>query len=252
MKPRHIFKENISMDFEKINVRYLENLLKGDRNGCREVLGQALQTGTPVNTVYTELFWPVMKIVESLFRENRIDTITEKIATRINRTLVDQLQSKLPKRENRNKSIVVVCADDEPEELGAQMCADLFESDGWNVRFIGGGVPNDEIMVLCGKMQPDVLFLYGTKPSGAPAVRQLIDGVRLVGSCPEMKIMLSGGIFNRAEGLWEEIGADLFAPTAKEALEMSLTKPLPSQATVKRRRRTLPKIVLPIEDAVQA
>ena len=95
MEPRHIFKENIYMDFEKINVRYLEKLLNGDRNGCREVLGQALQTGTPANTVYTELFWPVMKIVESLFRENRIDTIAEKIATRINRTLVDQLQSKL-------------------------------------------------------------------------------------------------------------------------------------------------------------
>ena len=136
------------MDFETINVRYLEKLLKGDRIGCREVLGEALQTGTPANTVYTELFWPVMKIVESLFRDNRIDVITENIATRINRTLVDQLQSKLPRKTARNKNMVIVCANDEPEELGAQMCADLFESDGWTVRFVGGGVPNDETMVV--------------------------------------------------------------------------------------------------------
>ena len=34
-----------------------------------------------------------------------------------------------------------------------------------------------------------------------------------------MRIMLSGGVFNRAEGLWQEIGADLFAATALEAVQ---------------------------------
>ena len=31
------------------------------------------------------------------------------------------------------------------------------------------------------------------------------------------------GVFDRAEGLWEEIGADLFAETAQEALKVALT-----------------------------
>jgi hypothetical protein len=33
-----------------------------------------------------------------------------------------------------------------------------------------------------------------------------------------MAIMVSGGLFNRAEGLWEEIGADMFAETAVKAV----------------------------------
>jgi hypothetical protein len=36
-----------------------------------------------------------------------------------------------------------------------------------------------------------------------------------------MQIMVSGGLFNRAEGLWQEIGADAFAATAEEALEVA-------------------------------
>lgn len=211
------------MDFTSINERYLQKLLQGDRMGCREVLGEALQTGTPANTVYTQLFWPVMEEIEQRYRENRIDRITQNMATRINRTLVDQLQSKLPRQEARGKTMILACANDEPEELGAQMCADLFESDGWKVKFLGGGVPNDEILQLLGHIQPDLLFIYGTKPSGCPDVRRLIDKSREIGACPEMRILVSGGVFNRAEGLWEEIGADMFAPTAQEALKVALT-----------------------------
>lgn len=211
------------MDFDYYRMKYLEQLLQGERIGCRKVLSEALQTGTPINIVYTELFWPVMAEVERLYKNHQIDRITEHMATRINRTLVDQLQGKLPRSESNNKKMLITCANDEPEELGAQMCADLLESEGWEIKFIGGGVANDEIIALVGEFQPDVLFIYGTKPSGAPDVRRLIDKVREIQACPKMRIMLSGGVFNRAEGLWEEIGADLFAPTAKEALKEALS-----------------------------
>jgi len=222
------------MNYEVILPRYLEKLLAGDRIGCRNILGEILQTGAPARTIYTELFWPIMTEVERLYRNHQIDLLTEHMATRINRTLIDQLQSKLPRGNPNNKKIIITCADDEPEELGAQMCSDLFESEGWEVKFLGGGVPNDEIMEMAGALQPDILFIYGTKPSGAPDVRRLIDDFHEIGSCPQMRIMLSGGVFNRAEGLWEEIGADLFAATAMEALQVVLTN---QRAQLNRRQR---------------
>jgi methanogenic corrinoid protein MtbC1 len=225
------------MNYDTIIAHYLESLLDGNRIGCREVLGEALKTGIPANSIYTELFWPVMTQIDKLFRGNRIDQITENMATRINRTLVDQLQSKLPRRELRDLKMIMVCAKDEPEELGAQMCADLFESDGWEVKFLGGGIPNDEIIALVGREQPDRLFIYGTKPSGAPDVRRLIDLLRDIAACPKMRVMVSGGVFNRAEGLWEEIGADMFAATAKEALTIALTDQYNERPAKQRRQR---------------
>jgi hypothetical protein len=36
-----------------------------------------------------------------------------------------------------------------------------------------------------------------------------------------MMIMVSGGLFNRAEGLWQEMEADLYAETALEALQVA-------------------------------
>ncbi|MHC4069879.1 MAG: cobalamin B12-binding domain-containing protein [Planctomycetota bacterium] len=201
--------------------RYLDNLLKGDRRTCRTVIEETLQTGTPANSVYLEVIWPIMAEIEQLVREDRITSNQEHLATRINRTIVDQLQNKLPRRPSKDKKIVVSCAPDELQELGAQIMADLFESDGWNVKFLGGGLTNEDVLSFVHEHSPDILLIYGTTPKQAPSVRQLIDSIRNINAWPDMRIMVSGGLFNRAEGLWQEIGADLFAETALEAIQVA-------------------------------
>ena len=225
---------------EQVLAKYLEALLRGDRRTCRSVVEETLQSGIPANSVYLHLIWPVMVEVERLLRSDKITTIQEHLATRINRTLVDQLQNKLPRRPTKHKKVTVCCAREELQELGAQMIADLFESDGWEVRFLGGGLSNDDIFGYINEYAPDVLLVYGTTPKQAPDVRRLIDRVRGVNAWPDMRIVVSGGLFNRAEGLWEEIGADGFAATAAEVLQVAGDDSQvanPDRRTVNRRKR---------------
>jgi methanogenic corrinoid protein MtbC1 len=204
---------------EQILERYLQGLLDGDRIVCRAIIEESLQTGIPAVTVYTEIIWPIMVEIEELFKAEKINSAQEHMAMRINRTIVDQLQNKLPRRSVRSKEVVVCSSETEHGELGAQMMADLFESDGWQVKFLGGGVSEDDTLSFIHKRRPDMLLIYGTIAQRAPLVRKLIDRIREVNAVPEMQIMVSGGIFNRAEGLWEEIGADTFASNANEALK---------------------------------
>ncbi len=224
-------------------------LLDGKRQECRDVLEQALNQGTEPARLYRQMLWPAMEQVATMYRNDQINLATEHMATRISRTLVDQLQSRLARRPSNGRRILVACADGEPEELGAQMCADLFEADGWEVFFIGGGVPNDEILSLVGTHRPEILLIFGTQPQGVPGVRRLIDMLREVGVNPTMNVMISGGVFNRAEGLWKEINADLFAKTAAEALEVATAaQPRKPEVRVpgapkKRRRRRRPPLL---------
>jgi len=115
----------------------------------------------------------------------------------------------------------------------------LFESDGWEVKFLGGGLTNDDILAYVHENGPDILLIYGTTPKQAPGVRGLIDAIRDVNAWQNMRIMVSGGLFNRAEGLWEEIGADLFAATAVEALQKASqdVQIEPAQRTIKRKKK---------------
>lgn len=225
---------------EETLARYLEALLQGDRTTCRSVVEETMQRGVPANSIYLHLIWPVMAEIERLARGDRITAVQEHLATRINRTIVDQLQNKLPRRPAKHKRVAVCCSREELQELGAQMIADLFESDGWQVRFLGGGLTNDDIFAYINEYAPDVLLIYGTTPKQAPDVRRLIDRIRMVNAWPEMRIIVSGGLFNRAEGLWEEIGADGFAATAAEVLQAAVDEPPvpgPDRRTVNRRKR---------------
>jgi methanogenic corrinoid protein MtbC1 len=220
---------------------YLAPLLAGDRNGCRRVIDAALAGGIPAYDLLTQMVWPIMERVQSLYRDDHITVTSLNMATRLNRTLADQLVGKLERKDPNGRRAMIFCGDAEPEELGGQLCADLFEADGWTVRFAGGGIPNDEVLKLIGDDRPDLLVLFATLPSGVPAVRKLIDYLRDVNSCPNMQVMCAGGIYKRAEGLSEEIGADLYAPDAAEAVAVANAHPTRKatvdQQTVGRTRR---------------
>ncbi len=227
--------------------RFLEPLLAGNRIACRQFIQNELARTGSSQKVYEDIIWPAMERIDQLYRRDEINIVTEHMATRINRSLADQLQPALQKNPENGKRILIMCAPGEAEELGAQMCSDLFEADGWDVYFLGGGVPNDEVVSLIGQLRPDILLVFGTMPHGVPEVRALIDLVRDIGSNPTMNIMISGGVFNRADGLWEEINADLFAATAREAIEVAnAAEPkipeirIPGAPKKRRRRRRTP------------
>ena len=94
---------------------------------------------------------------------------------------------------------------------------------------------------MIGDLRPDLLVMFGTLPTGVPAVRRLIDYLREVNSCPDMQIKCCGGIYKRAEGLADEIGADLYAPDAAAAVQVANEHPTKKatldQQTVGRTRR---------------
>src|SRR5438309_1868528 len=118
---------------------YLEPLLAGDRVTCRAVVEQAAAAGVTARELLNQLIWPMMELLQSLYKEDRITISQLNLATRLNRSLTDQICARLDRAEPKGKKTLIFCGDDEPEELGGQICAELFEADGWTVKFAGGG-----------------------------------------------------------------------------------------------------------------
>jgi methanogenic corrinoid protein MtbC1 len=231
----------VSPAVESLLERFVSPLFAGDRSGARAIVAEAFEEGLSAEEIIMQVIWPTMDKVQGLYRQDRINTGVHHMASRLLRMLADQLALRLPRAERNGRTMLVVCSPGEPEELGAQITTDLAEAHGWSVHFAGGGVPNDEIVGWIGQLQPQVLMVYGTIPSGAPMVRQLIDLLHDVGIAPKLQIICSGGVFNRAEGLAEEIGSDLFAPNPVDALAILDAYPnkraTSEQQTVGRKRR---------------
>ena len=198
---------------EPLLTSYLQPLLAGRRAECFEMIQKALHAGRDARKLIFDVLWPAMAQVERLYRDDRINTAVDNMATRINRTVADQLQVRLSTSPPDGRRILVTCADEPREELGAQMIADLFQAEGWDVFFAGGGIPYDEMVTLIGQLRPNVLLMFGTQPESVPLVRQFVLTLREIGVCPTMNVVVSAPVCN----------APCAAPAAPPSLCISMT-----------------------------
>lgn len=223
-------------------LRFMQPLMGGRRAECFDLMAEAVRAGNPAETLLCDVVWPAMAQVQRLYDDDRINAAVAQMAARINRAVADQLQPHLPRTAPRDRRVLVTSADSSTEELGAQIIADLCQSGGWETYLLGSGVPDDEILATVGQLRPHALIVFGAIPDAVANTRSTIGRIREIGTCPTMNIIVAGGIFARADGLWQEIGADACAATPREAFALANELP-PREANaaaasiVKKRRR---------------
>lgn len=220
--------------------RLFEALISGDRQSARAIISETQREETPAELLMTDLFWPAYNKIETLHRADQISALAHHYATRLLRVLVDQTATRLTRQPARGRSVIAFCGPTDPDELGAQMAVDLLEADGYEVRFAAGGIAEDEILGHVQSEQPDVLLLFASAPQDLPGTRWLIDKLIEIGACEKTQVIVGGGVYNRAEGLAEEIGADLWAETPAEVVQVLEEEPerrmSPDQRTVGRHK----------------
>lgn len=204
---------------EPLLTRYMQPLLAGRRAECFELVSTALGRDYVAEDIAYDVLWPAMSQLDRLFRDDRVNIAVNNMAWRINRTVADQLQAHLPQNGSNGKRAVITCSEEPAEEIGAQLLADLLQSAGWEVYLLGSGVPHDEMLKIVGELRPEVLMVYGSQPNEVPEVRRMIELIRDIGVCPTMNIVASGGVFDRVDALWQEIGADALVAEPREAVE---------------------------------
>lgn len=221
--------------------RFFEALVNGDRSRATELTQQARRQGASPRDMVIDLFWPAHETIDRLYRADQLSTLSYHFATRLLRVLVDRTASQLERSAPLNHTVFAVCGTTEGEEMAAQMAVDLLEAAGFTVSFAGGGLPGDEILARVHETKPSTLLMFASSPGDLPSIRDVIDRLREIKACPDTQIVVGGGVFNRAEGLAEEIGADLWASDPLELVEMLIENPTQraqqNQRTVGKKRK---------------
>ncbi|MCA9303170.1 MAG: cobalamin-dependent protein [Phycisphaerales bacterium] len=235
------------MSVEILTERLFEALISGNRAQARQIVEEQAANNVTPELMLTDLFWPTYEMIEKLHREDKLSNMAHNMATRLMRVLVDQCSRELLEASDAapvGRTIFACCGPSEGSELGGQMAVDLLEAAGFTVRFAGGSLPMDEVREIVHQTQPDALLMFCSEPCDLPDIRVLIDTLHEIGACPHTQIVVGGGVFNRAEGLAEEIGADLWAAHPLELVDSLIDesdiRATPDQRTVGRTRKTAP------------
>lgn len=230
------------MSIDKDVERLMEVCLRGDRHEVRTFVDTHLAE-RPADEILVGVILPAIARADRIGREDRATASALNVLLQSLRIVVGGLFGRLEvsaKCDGPSLRILTYSGAGNAEELQGEIMTAVLECDGHRVRFAGGGVPADEILSDVGRCDPDVLLLFASSATDAPEIREVIDTIREIGARPGMQIVIGGGVFDRAPGLAEEIGADLWtddpALLRRAIVEERALRATPDQRTVGRHR----------------
>ena len=188
---------------------YVIAVLNGDRRAATHIAVDAIRGSPSISDVYVEIFQEAQYEIGRMWERNVISVAQEHMATATTQFVMGQAYSHLPVVEPHRGRMVLTGVEGEFHQVGANMVADVLESEGWNVRFLGTDMPHGGICDAVEQHQAGVLGISATMLFNLPKVRDLIAGARdRFGA--DVRIVLGGRAFP-AEFDPGEIGADALA-----------------------------------------
>jgi MerR family transcriptional regulator, light-induced transcriptional regulator len=201
--------------------RYLDALLRADRQAAIKMVLYAVQGGVSVGDVYRQVFRPTLCEIGRLWHTSQISVAQEHYCTATTQLVMSLLYPHVLNGIRKNRSIVVACAGGELHELGARMVSDFFEMEGWDSHFLGANTPPESIVRAVADRRPDVLALSVTMTFHVHEVRATISSLRQHSRLyprHRTRILVGGYPFNISTGLWRNVGADGYAADAESAI----------------------------------
>jgi MerR family transcriptional regulator, light-induced transcriptional regulator len=196
--------------------RYIEAALTGHRATALTIALESVRRGLSVPDVYHALLQPVQYEVGWLWERNEISVAQEHMATAITQYVVAQLYSQLEIPDERRGRVVVTGVEGELHQIGGTMVADMLESVGWDVRFLGSQLPHKDILRAVEEHEPKVLGISATMLYSLPRVAALTaDTRRYFGT--DVHVVVGGGAFRASPGAWRDLGADGFGKDLRDA-----------------------------------
>jgi methanogenic corrinoid protein MtbC1 len=196
---------------------YLTAILKGQRLAAANIALEAGRQGHSTADIYADVLQESLYQVGKKWAANQITVAEEHMATAITQYVISQLYAQFKPSDIRRGNLVITGVHNEMHQIGANMVADVLESDGWDVRFLGTNLPHSGILQAIEEHAADVLGISATMLFNLPQAIRLIKEVRDRMKEHSPRIILGGSAFRSVPTLWREIGADGFGADVREA-----------------------------------
>lgn len=216
----HTSEEQIRSGLQFIRQIFTEAILKGDRVNAHQAAMKGLRSGASIPDLYVDVFQEALYEVGRSWASNRITVAEEHRATAIVQFVLARIYPLIQSSTGRRGAAVITGVQHELHQVGANMIADVLESDGWDVQFLGTNMPHEGILKAVEEHQAALLGISATMLFNIPYVERLIRDVRQRFGAQVPRIVVGGGAFRSSQGLYRQVDADLFAPDVRSAIEI--------------------------------
>lgn len=159
--------------------RYETAVLDGDYDLARSVAMEALDCGLSPVQVLTDVVARAMRDIGELWADAVLTTADEHLATAITeRVLADLYRSFFTAPPLSRETVVVASVHRETHVLGTRMIADVLEGAGFRVLFLGGDLPDSDLLAAIERHHADVVLLGATSPWSTETLQATVRRIR--------------------------------------------------------------------------
>ncbi len=213
--------ETTGHDFTKLAKEYMENLLQGNRNQAIDCIMTNVSNGLSVKELYLNVLQPVQYEIGRLWQNNRASVAMEHFFTATTQLVMAQLFPYVMSSKKNGNVFVACCVEGELHELGMRMVADFFEMEGYDTYYLGANTPPDGITDIVVKQNAAILGISVTMLYNVGKASKIIETVKKSSEFKEVKIMVGGFPFMLNPNLYKNVGADISANDASQAVKLA-------------------------------
>jgi methanogenic corrinoid protein MtbC1 len=195
--------------------QFLADLLAPDRRAATRFCLAQLEAGMPLHELVDDVMAPAMEQVGQLWQSAVWSVVDEHIATGVVDAALSAAAS-FGTRDTRRGEIVVACAEGDWHSLPSRMVAEVLDSRGWSVRFLGASHPTGALTEYVRRHQPDAVFLSCAVPMALPNLMDAVDSLR----GQSASVFVGGRALGPDARRSVAVGADGWAANAAGAAEL--------------------------------
>ena len=180
-----------------LSERYLRALREGKAKVALAVADEAQDTGADIAAIHSQLIDPAMKTIGELWERDAISVADEHLATEISERVAARVFWRaLNGKPRRGERIVMAAVQGEQHALGLRLAADVLETAGFDVLYLGANLPLTALLQTCRVHRPNLLGLTVSMPLNIPTLAWEINHVRALEHPP--RVMIGGRVAGTA------------------------------------------------------
>lgn len=204
----------------KLAQRYLLAVLEARRHDAVGLVVDAAESGVPIDELIREVVVRAQAEIGRMWQCGEVHIGEEHFATRVAQDVLARLRDHVPRHPSAGRRILLGSVRGDLHDMAGRLLEQAFEAAGFDTVLLGASIPESDVARSAIDFEADVIAVSAHLSDQVWAVEDLIRTLRQTPELAGRPVLVGGPPFDRVPGLWQQIGADGYAPTPGEAVEV--------------------------------